>query len=139
MPKGALGPGSNFELCCTAACLPYAEHNTCAGLFAANVAARRRENMTSKTQMSRALSTAVGKAEKSSRSWNLAVVLGAGAAALAAVGVVNYALARRAERGIPRRASSSPSTVCASITSRAGPVPVSCCCTATEQWPVISC
>jgi pimeloyl-ACP methyl ester carboxylesterase len=78
-----------------------AQHNTCAGCSRPNVAGRRRENMSLKTQMSRAPSTAAGKTKKSSRTWNSAAVLGAGAAALAAVSIVNYALARRAERDNP--------------------------------------
>jgi pimeloyl-ACP methyl ester carboxylesterase len=79
---------------------PDAQH-LCWGGSRPNVAAQRRENMASKTQTSRAPSTAVSKAEKPSRSRNLALFLGAGAAALAALGFVNCALGRRAERRNP--------------------------------------
>jgi len=72
----------------------------CAGLFAADLAAKRKENMIS-TQHLRALSTAVEKSAKTMPTLKLGLVLGGGAAVLAAVGLINHALARRAERRNP--------------------------------------
>jgi hypothetical protein len=72
----------------------------CAGLSAADLAAKRKENMIS-TQHLRALSTAVEKGAKTTPTLKLGLVLGGGAAVLAAVGLINHALARRAERRNP--------------------------------------
>jgi pimeloyl-ACP methyl ester carboxylesterase len=72
----------------------------CAGLFAADLAAKRKENMIS-TQHLHALSTAVGKGAKTTPTLKLGLVLGGGAAVLAAVGLINHALSRRAERRNP--------------------------------------
>jgi pimeloyl-ACP methyl ester carboxylesterase len=58
--------------------------------------------MTINTQNLRALSTPVGKGGKAATpTLNLGLVLGGGAAVLAAVGLINHALARRAERRNP--------------------------------------
>jgi pimeloyl-ACP methyl ester carboxylesterase len=72
----------------------------CAGLFAADLAAKRKENMVS-TQHLRAVSTAVEKKAKTTPTLKLSLVLGGGAAVLAALGLINHALARRAERRNP--------------------------------------
>src|ERR1700730_18746524 len=58
-------------------------------------------NMTINTQNLRALSTAVEKGGKTTPTLNLGLVLGGGAAVLAAVGLINHALARRADRRNP--------------------------------------
>jgi pimeloyl-ACP methyl ester carboxylesterase len=65
-----------------------------------HLAAKRKENMIS-TQHLRALSTAVEKGAKTTSTLKLGLVLGGGAAVLAAVGLINHALARRAERRNP--------------------------------------
>jgi pimeloyl-ACP methyl ester carboxylesterase len=66
-------------------------------LFAADLAAEMQRNMTINTQNLRALSTAVEKGGKTTPTLKLGLVLGGGAAVLAAVGLINHALARRAE------------------------------------------
>src|SRR5215212_1283605 len=53
------------------------------------------------TQKPRALSTAVRKGGKTAPALKLGLVLGGGAAVLAAVGLINHALARQAERRNP--------------------------------------
>jgi pimeloyl-ACP methyl ester carboxylesterase len=57
--------------------------------------------MTKSTQNLRGLSTAVEKGAKTTPTLKLGLVLGGGAAVLAAVGLINHALARRAERRNP--------------------------------------
>lgn len=104
-PLGAAkGPRSapSAELCCTAACW-HTPGAKCAGWFAAAIAARRKENMSTNAQSNHhALSPQVGTGLKASLpTRNLACVVGGIAAVLAALGAVNHTLARRAERRSP--------------------------------------
>jgi pimeloyl-ACP methyl ester carboxylesterase len=69
-------------------------------LFAADFAASVQSHMTQSTQDLRVLSSAAGKDGKA-RPTKLGLVLGGAAAVLAAAGLINHALARRAERRNP--------------------------------------
>jgi pimeloyl-ACP methyl ester carboxylesterase len=69
-------------------------------LFAADLAASVQSHMTQNTQNLRALSSGAGKDGKAGPT-KLGLVLGGAAAVLAAAGLINHALARRAERRNP--------------------------------------
>jgi pimeloyl-ACP methyl ester carboxylesterase len=70
-------------------------------LFAADLAASVQSDMTQNTQNHRALSSAIGEDAKAGPTLKLGLILGGAAAVLAAAGLINHALARRAERRNP--------------------------------------
>src|ERR1700730_2608527 len=78
--------------CCTAECLPNTRARTVCWVVRGRFCRQAQRNMTINTQNLRALSTAVEKGAKTTPTLKLGLVLGGGAAVLAAVGLINHAL-----------------------------------------------